>query len=341
MSGDGAALVPARPRGAVWALALSVLLTGAGLGGLVLWVRAFSVAGWAATAAALALAGSVLYWRGHLSFLRRPAPRRRLWAAATALGLCLCSLGFIANIGLFGADAVGNAFSLALFYAAAGLPVVFYLKAMDGRRLSALMGGGGWAKLWRWFLAAGGVIALLFVVLCALEPTLMSAAAQPRMILILAGLLPFILVQAAAEELVFRGWLLPSIAARHGAVVGLAVSSLAFGASHVDFSAAPLIMALEWGLHTLSGVAFGLLALRQGGLLGVIGFHAGWNVGVTALAGPADFDWTASAPPLTALDLANPVALITVGVLILSRLALIWFALRPPGPALEARPAAD
>src|SRR5436853_116712 len=45
---------------------------------------------------------------------------------------------------------------------------------------------------------------------------------------------PFFFIQASSEEIMFRGWMMQTIAARHGALIGLVASSLLFALGHID-----------------------------------------------------------------------------------------------------------
>ncbi len=81
-------------------------------------------------------------------------------------------------------------------------------------------------------------------------------------------------VQAGAEELYFRGWLLSSLQRAWGAWPALAVSALAFAGLHLLGGArAPLSLVNL----LLGGLLFGLLAQRTRGLAAPIAAHAAWN----------------------------------------------------------------
>ena len=83
-----------------------------------------------------------------------------------------------------------------------------------------------------------------------------------------------VLVQAAGEELYFRGWLLGSLERAWGAWPALGVSAIAFAALHLLGGArAPLSLANL----LLGGLLFGLLAQRTRGLLVPIAAHWAWN----------------------------------------------------------------
>lgn len=77
-------------------------------------------------------------------------------------------------------------------------------------------------------------------------------------------------VQGSAEELLYRGWLLPVVAARSRLWWGIAASSAVFALSHLVGN--PFDAMLLFNL-VLFGVFFALWALREGGLWGLIGWH--------------------------------------------------------------------
>jgi len=90
---------------------------------------------------------------------------------------------------------------------------------------------------------------------------------------ILAGFL-VIAFQAGGEEALFRGWLQPLLGARWGPWLGLAATSLLFAALHLVGSGRSLLTLVNL---LLAGAAFGLMALRTGGLWAPAAAHLGWN----------------------------------------------------------------
>ncbi len=83
-----------------------------------------------------------------------------------------------------------------------------------------------------------------------------------------------VLVQAAVEEVYFRGWLQPLLVRAWGPAAGVAIVALAFAALHIAGGerAAMSLVNLFAG-----GVFFGLLALRSGGIVLPLAAHFGWN----------------------------------------------------------------
>ncbi|MBX5492956.1 MAG: CPBP family intramembrane metalloprotease [Chloroflexi bacterium] len=81
-------------------------------------------------------------------------------------------------------------------------------------------------------------------------------------------------VQGPAEEVLFRGWLLPTIGARSRPWIGVVVSAGLFAVFH---GLNPGVTALAFVNLVLVGVFLALWALAEGGLWGVSAWHALWN----------------------------------------------------------------
>jgi membrane protease YdiL (CAAX protease family) len=81
-------------------------------------------------------------------------------------------------------------------------------------------------------------------------------------------------VQGAAEELLFRGFLFPIFGARYGLISGVLVSSVLFALLHVFNANLSLLAMCNLALF---GVFSALYAAREGGLWGVFAIHSLWN----------------------------------------------------------------
>ena len=81
-------------------------------------------------------------------------------------------------------------------------------------------------------------------------------------------------VQGPAEEVLFRGWLLPVTGARYRPWIGVVVSSVIFSLAH---SLSPGITAIGFLNLFLFGVFASFYALAEGGLWGIGAWHAVWN----------------------------------------------------------------
>ena len=187
-------------------------------------------------------------------------------------------------------------------------------------------------------LGAGGIatVAGIAAAAGAIQPG--SLAAAP-LVALTAGL-SVTTFQVAAEEVCFRGWLQPSLCARWGPRVGLAVTAALFAAMHLINGGATLIVVANL---LLAGLLFGLLALRTGGLWAPVAAHLGWN---WTEAGGLGLEPDPGLGPFSALvdlDLAGP-ALWTGGearlngslatTLVLAALTVaVWLAPRLSRPA--------
>ena len=78
-------------------------------------------------------------------------------------------------------------------------------------------------------------------------------------------------VQAGSEEILFRGWFFPVLGARHKPWIGLVVSSVVFAAMHATANPIAVLNLL------LFAVLLTLYTLKEKGLWGACGWHAGWN----------------------------------------------------------------
>ena len=119
------------------------------------------------------------------------------------------------------------------------------------------------------------------------------------------GLLALVgtIVQSSGEEVLFRGWLLPTIGARYGPWIGVVVSSLLFGLVHA-LNPNPTVL----GLVNLSlfGAFLALYALAEGGLWGACAWHALWNWTDNTLFGLPDSGGPARASLLMSVTPRGP-----------------------------------
>ncbi|MDW8759264.1 type II CAAX endopeptidase family protein [Streptococcus suis] len=81
-------------------------------------------------------------------------------------------------------------------------------------------------------------------------------------------------VQGTTEELLARGWMFSSLAAKHNIPVGLLISSLFFTFLHFGNNAISLIPLLDL---TLFAILASLVMLKTGNLWVISGIHAAWN----------------------------------------------------------------
>ncbi|MDO4412906.1 CPBP family intramembrane glutamic endopeptidase [Cutibacterium sp.] len=158
---------------------------------------------------------------------------------------------------------------------------------------------GVWVALWLWmrFVEQRPMVCLGFrgpardvvigvaiaIVILAADVIVMTAGGQVRIawtypsatavMLILASLLLF-LIQGCAEEVVLRGYLMQSVAAKWGIPAGLALQAVVFAVLHAANPGTTWIAVVN-----VAGFGFmlGLLVVWRGNLLAAMGFHTVWN----------------------------------------------------------------
>jgi membrane protease YdiL (CAAX protease family) len=99
------------------------------------------------------------------------------------------------------------------------------------------------------------------------------AWASPVALLSIAALLLCFALQASVEELLFRGWLLSVLSKKLDVPIGVVVSSALFALLHFSRGQPRLVTASNF----LFGVFCCCWALRSRNVLGVMGWHSGWN----------------------------------------------------------------
>jgi len=96
-----------------------------------------------------------------------------------------------------------------------------------------------------------------------------GAAIMGALILLLGWL-----VQGAAEEVLFRGFLLQVIGSRFGVLAGVLITSILFALLHIFNANLGMIAILNL---VLFGVFVAFYALQEGSLWGVFAVHSFWN----------------------------------------------------------------
>lgn len=173
----------------------------------------------------------------------------------------------------------GSVALLLLTFGGMALGPVLAAAALHFRGPGSLL--GPWGDWWRGFVTAFAVVVLVFGVLMAASAAIWPPVANldlARWLIWLPLALPLLFVQIAAEELLFRGYLMQQLAVRFTARwVWFTLPALAFGLLHWDPEAGrnlPLVL--------LSAFAFGLVAAdlteRTGSLGAAMGFHFANNL---------------------------------------------------------------
>lgn len=146
--------------------------------------------------------------------------------------------------------------------------------------------GLSWATL-------GGAMPWALVGLMAAFPTVLALIElEPGWILVaqeaMLVLLPATIIQAGAEEIVFRGIITTSLIARYGSLRGLMFGALLFALWHLQPGQGLPFLVYEASTTFVFGLTAGIVALRQGHIGGAIALHVIWNVAWGISAGFAN-----------------------------------------------------
>ena len=180
-------------------------------------------------------------------------------------------------IGGMPAAAGESLFTLAIFGPMMLLGLIGRRLTMSGRLLASDRPG---VAAWRGaVLGSGGLLlAVGYTWVAGVLTPGAGGAAGPVLML---GLLT-VAVQVAGEEVLFRGWLQPSIAPILGTPAAIGLVAIVFAGLHV---AGGVTGPLPLGNLCLGGVLFGLLAARDGGIAGAFAAHLCWNAGEQLILG--------------------------------------------------------
>ncbi len=124
-------------------------------------------------------------------------------------------------------------------------------------------------------LSFSGVVGLMalfgYISIEASDPAHTGLAALGGVLLIF---FPGWLIQGAAEEVLTRGWMLPTLSARYRPLAGILLSSLFFGIMH---GLNPNLTVLGMVNLILYGAFAAMYALREESLWGICAYHSVWN----------------------------------------------------------------
>jgi hypothetical protein len=218
-------------------------------------------------------------------------------------------------------------------------PLAFVALAgiIAGHRLRRYVTGAARVR-WRLVLVGLGLATLAMTPLLVVD-RLTASAGQTFPILaiapdwggrfIYAASALLLIPAAAAEELLFRGWLLRQTAAftRQSAIL-IFFPSIIFSAAHFDFNPDAFLT------RTLMGVGFAYMTLRLGGLEFSTGAHAANNILIVLFVEPLAFQSTAP-PDLTAGAWLEDLALIVGYISITEAVARIGALRRWAGVRLD------
>jgi membrane protease YdiL (CAAX protease family) len=157
--------------------------------------------------------------------------------------------------------------------------VLVWVRFIERRPFAAIgLRGAGAPRAFAWGHAVGMLSIVGIVTLIALSgglhptggPTAWSAPASLGVVgLLLIGFA----IQSSVEELLFRGWLLSVLTRKFNVIGGVVLSSLLFALLHFTRGEPWLVNVCDFAF----GVFACAWALRYRSIVGVMGWHAGWN----------------------------------------------------------------
>lgn len=162
-----------------------------------------------------------------------------------------------------------------------------------------------------------------------------------------AGALAFLLIPAAAEEALLRGYPLQALGEKWGAWVAVVVTSVVFGLLHL---ANPGIGVLSTANIAVAGLLLGVVYVRTLSLWWATGVHLGWNwshgflvdvpvSGLEILDAPF-YEGVSAGPWWLGGGAFGPEGSVVSTVVLLAATAALWVGpwLRPEKAALKAEP---
>jgi len=182
------------------------------------------------------------------------------------------------------------------------LVLLAWVRFVERRSLASIgiVGERKWQEFLRGHaIGLAGLFGVVMVIWLAGGMQLMSVApalSRPASLVPIVVLLFTFALQSSVEELLFRGWLLSVLAKKFNVLAAVLVSSALFSLLHFN----PRV---HW-LVPVGTFLFGLFAcmwvLRTRSVLGIMGWHAGWNWLLAVGFGL----------PLTGLDVGLPALLV-------------------------------
>jgi membrane protease YdiL (CAAX protease family) len=200
------------------------------------------------------------------------------WVAWQASALAPYVTWWAAQIEPWGRDVTGPYVVSNLFFLVAPMALIaafslYFSRRIDGRGRRAIGLDGATAPLALVWSAAGVLAATPHVIALVIhEPNVAEFSAG------FATLVPVTVIQAGAEEILFRGIILGFLCARYGPRNGIIISSLLFGLWHVYVGQSPIDAAIMFVSTFVFGVTASVLTLHYGNLGPALGLHVTWNV---------------------------------------------------------------
>jgi len=183
---------------------------------------------------------------------------------------------------------------------------------------------------WRDFAAGAGLSAAFFALSMTAALIVVGAPARGELDALtwaawIAPVAIAVFLQATAEELLFRGYLLQQFAAwSRNPIIWAVLPSLIFGSMHLNPALPPETNLMVGAVTFLVGVIAAALVWRTGSLAAAMGLHVGVNIQALTLVGAHDAPlggaqlWLYEAEHATTLYAIDTVSVIALLALILS-----------------------
>lgn len=113
-----------------------------------------------------------------------------------------------------------------------------------------------------------------------------TTAISPVWLLVISivSVIPFMIINAPTEELVYRGYVMRGLAEKHGGAFAVIATSVTFGVQHMAFAATPAGMIVFFVAFTVWGLGAAIIVRKQGRLFPIVVAH--WLINIM-LAAPA------------------------------------------------------
>ncbi|WP_156021731.1 CPBP family intramembrane glutamic endopeptidase [Streptococcus ruminantium] len=125
-----------------------------------------------------------------------------------------------------------------------------------------------------WGIGAAMLITCTFLLMAVGAVTISKVNFTPTLLAQFLIIMIAWSIQGTTEEILVRGWMFPSLSAKHNIPVGIIASSLFFAAIHLGNNAISFISLVDLFLF---GVLTCLIMLKTGNIWVISGIHAAWN----------------------------------------------------------------
>ncbi|EGG28034.1 hypothetical protein PH30N_04962 [Cutibacterium modestum 30N] len=203
-------------------------------------------------------------------------PLLSLLTAMAILGVGQAGFAFVFTALVGGhPDAQTSTILLLASFAGVWLALWAWMRFVEQRPMNCLGFRGHSNDVWIGVAIAVAILVIDVVVMTTSGQVTMLWARPSAMavVLIVAAILLF-LVQGCAEEVVLRGYIMQSVAAKWGIPAGLAIQAVVFAALHGANPGTTWVALVNVAGF---GLMLGLLVVWRGNLLVAMGFHTVWN----------------------------------------------------------------